>query len=90
MGWLRYRRIDRAAFLALAMAFLLALSVIPAMAEDDDPWPDIRAYLFEDREIIDGAGIIRLDAPERAEDAAVVPIKVSADLPQTDEHFIEK
>ena len=90
MGWLRYQKFDRAAFLALAIAFLLALSVLPAVADEDDPWPDIRAYLFEDREIVDGAGVIRLDAPERAEDAAIVPIKVSADVPQTDDRFIEK
>lgn len=90
MGWLRYQRFDRAAFLALAMVFLLALSVLPAMADEDDPWPDIRAHLFEDREIVDGAGVIRLDAPKRAEDAAVVPIKVSADIPQTADRYIEK
>lgn len=90
MKWLRIRKLDRAAFLALAMVCLLALSALPAMADDDDPWPDIRAYMFEDREIADGAGVIRLDAPERAEDAAVVPIKVSADIPQTDDRYIEK
>ena len=90
MGWLRYQKFDRAAFLALAIAFLLALSVLPAVADEDDPWPDIRAYLFEDREIVDGAGVIHLDAPVRAEDAAIVPIKVSADIPQTADRYIEK
>ncbi|MGI9489245.1 MAG: quinoprotein dehydrogenase-associated SoxYZ-like carrier [Geminicoccaceae bacterium] len=90
MKWLRIRKLDTAAFLALAMVCLLALSALPAMADDDDPWPDIRAHLFEDREIADGAGVIRLDAPERAEDAAVVPVKVSADMPQTDDRYIEK
>ncbi len=90
MGWLRYQKFDRAAFLALAIAFLLALSVLPAVADEDDPWPDIRAHLFEDREIADGAGVIRLQAPVRAEDAAVVPVKISADIPQTDDRYIEK
>lgn len=106
MGWLRFRplgfrplgfrqlglrRLDGAAFLALAMACLLALSALPALAADeDDPWPDIRAHLFEDREIADGAGVISLDAPERAEDAAVVPIEVSAQLPQSEDRYIER
>ncbi|MGI9417839.1 MAG: quinoprotein dehydrogenase-associated SoxYZ-like carrier [Geminicoccaceae bacterium] len=87
MGKVRMTKFGSSAFLAVAMAFLLAL---PAFADDDDPWPDIRAHLFEDREIADGAGIIRLKAPERAEDAAVVPVKITADIPQTDERYIEK
>ena len=89
MSWLRFRKLDRAAFLVLAMACLLAVSALPALASDD-PWPDIRDYLFEDREIADGAGVIRLDAPERAQDAAVVPIKVTAEIAQTDARYIEK
>jgi len=87
---LRGKRLDRAAFLALAMVGLLVLSALPAFAEEDGSWSDIRAALFDDREIVDGAGVIRLDAPKRADDAAVVPIKVSADIPQTDERYIEK
>jgi len=91
MGWLRMTKYGSAAFLVMAMMFLLALTALPAMAADeDDPWPDIRAYLFEDRKILDGAGIIRLQAPKRAEDAAVVPIKVTADMPQSDERYIER
>ena len=89
MGWLRMTKYGSAAFLVMAMVFLLALSVLPAMAEENDPWPDIRAHLFEDREIRDGAGVIQLHAPDRAEDAAVVPIKISADMPQTDRRYIE-
>jgi len=90
MARLRSKRLDRAAFLVLAMVGLLVLSALPAFAEEDDPWPDIRAYLFEDREILDGADVIRLDAPVRAEDAAVVPIKVTAEILQTDERYIER
>lgn len=75
----------------LSMMLSLAIMALPAAAaDDDDPWPDIRSYLFEDREILDGAGVIRLDAPERAEDAAIVPIKISADIPQTKDRYIEK
>ncbi len=85
--WLIWERVSSALFVAV---LLLALPVPAAIAADDDPWPDIRAHLFQDRDIQDGSGVIRLDAPERAADAAVVPVKVSADIPQTDERYIEK
>lgn len=84
------RTFDRAACFVLAMGCFLIWSVLPALADDDGPWPDIRTHLFDDRLIDDGAGIIRLDAPERAEDAAVVPIKVTAEFPQSDDRYIEK
>jgi sulfur-oxidizing protein SoxY len=87
MGWLRMTSDRAIALLLAAMMVLPAASA--ATAADDDPWPDIRAALFDDREILDGAGVIRLQAPERAEDAAVVPIKVLADVAQSEERYIE-
>ena len=47
-----------------------------AVAADDDPWPDIRRDVFDDREIVEDDGTITLEAPYRAEDAAVVPLTV--------------
>lgn len=90
MAWFRSATFQLACCAILSAALLLASPSGPVLADDDDPWPDIRAHLFEDREIVDGAGVIRLQAPERAEDAAVVPIKVTADMPQSDERYIEK
>ncbi len=75
---------------AVIFSMMVFLAFSASAADADDPWPDIRTYLFEDHEILDGAGVIRLDAPERAEDAAVVPIKISADIPQTEDRYIEK
>lgn len=51
----------------------MALSVLPARS-DDDPWPDIRRDVFDNREVIEGDGTIALEAPYRAEDAAIVPL----------------
>lgn len=59
----------------------------PAVAAED-PWPDLREMLFAGRTIHDGAGVIALDAPTRAHDAAVVPLTVRAELPQTPERHI--
>jgi sulfur-oxidizing protein SoxY len=69
---------------------VLAPSASPSMAADEnDAWPEIRAHLFKDRDILEGAGVLRLDAPERALDAAIVPIKINADIPQTEGRYIE-
>jgi sulfur-oxidizing protein SoxY len=45
-------------------------------AEADDPWPSLARQIFDGRPIADGVGALALDAPYRAEDAAVVPIGI--------------
>lgn len=59
--------------LALSAALLMALS-IPGASANDDPWPDIHRDVFDNREIIENDGAITLEAPYRAEDAAIVPL----------------
>jgi len=54
---------------------LLAIISVAARAEDD-PWPDIRAALFEQRPIAENDGAVALYVPEQAEDAALVPIAI--------------
>ncbi len=74
-----------------AAVLLLGIALAqPALAADaDDPWPELRALLFADRPIQDGAGVIALEAPVRAYDAAVVPLTITALLPQTPQRYIE-
>ncbi len=69
---------------AIAAALGLALCAVaaPAWAEEDPEaraarWTDLKHAVFGEREVADGAGIIALDAPARAQDAALVPITVS-------------
>lgn len=64
-------------------AILTAAMSFGALAEDGSPsvanpsaWDGIRKDAFGTREILDGAGMIVLEAPQRAEDAATVPITV--------------
>lgn len=45
----------------------------------DDPWPDLQEALFPGKAIADGAAFIKITAPERAYDAAVVPITIEFD-----------
>ena len=46
--------------------------------------------VFDARPIADGAGVIALDAPYRAEDAAIVPITIRSELPAGSALKIEK
>jgi sulfur-oxidizing protein SoxY len=56
---------------AIGLAMLLARH---ATAEASDPWPALAAQVFDDRPIGDGTDVLALDAPYRAENAALVPI----------------
>jgi sulfur-oxidizing protein SoxY len=47
-----------------------------AQAPERDSWPALAGQIFDDRPIADGRAALALDAPYRAEDAAVVPISV--------------
>ena len=58
--------------LTLVATAAMAFSSLPARA--DDPWPDIKRDVFDNRDIAEEDGTISLDAPYRAEDAAVVPL----------------
>ncbi len=69
------RRVAGAA-LGLAALAIAALSPLPALAQvaDEDMWPGIRKDLYAARAIAEEDGAIGLEAPVRADDAALVPI----------------
>ena len=56
----------------------------PKSAAQDQPseetWNSIKGDIFKDRPVLDGAGLVVLDAPRRAEDAAIVPIGMRVNL----------
>ena len=59
--------------------------------EANEVWRKVRASLFETRPITNaGDDMLLLDAPVRAEDAAVVPIAIRARLPHTASSFVSK
>jgi sulfur-oxidizing protein SoxY len=59
-------------------------------AANTDMWDRVRASLFADRPIRESEeGIVRLRAPARAADAAVVPLAVSVGVPPSGEHFVQ-
>ncbi|SMF80283.1 sulfur-oxidizing protein SoxY [Tistlia consotensis] len=76
-------------FPALAVAGAVGASAVPALAADDDAWTDLRPMLFGERPISEAPGVVSLDAPYRAQDAAIVPITIEAKIPQTPERYIK-
>src|ERR1700744_4505023 len=50
----------------------------------EDPWPGIARDAFKGRPVGDGTGLLTLDMPYRAEDAAIVPVTMRATLPSGD------
>lgn len=63
--------------------FALCLACAPALAEDapnplqnGETWTDLRGDVVGDRELLDGSALFEVDAPYRAHDAAVVPVRI--------------
>jgi sulfur-oxidizing protein SoxY len=55
-----------------------------------DPWPELAALIFTGRPVLDSGAILAIDAPYRAEDAALVPVGLSSLLPGDDRRYIRR
>jgi len=82
------RRSFCAALVAGAATTLVSVPV--SAKKSNERWGEIKAELFGERQINDGAGIIDMQAPYRAFDAAVVPLTIKAMIPQGPERFVAK
>jgi sulfur-oxidizing protein SoxY len=60
----------------LALGMVLGLSPGVALAADD-PWPGLQADAFASRPMTADGGVVALEAPYRAEDAAIVPMTIT-------------
>jgi sulfur-oxidizing protein SoxY len=80
---------------ALLAALVVAapLSVRAQGAAQDQPseetWNSIKGDIFKDRPILDGTGLVVLDAPRRAEDAAIVPIGMRVNFASEDKRTLK-
>jgi sulfur-oxidizing protein SoxY len=74
---------------SLLMALALCAGVTQATTvEEDMVWTGgLRSAHFQDREIRTD-DLITLEAPPRAENAAIVPVSIKANIPQTEERYI--
>ena len=69
--------------LAGLLSAMLGASLTPAAAPDL-PWPGLVQDIFNNRPMNDGAEIIAIEMPYRAEDAAIVPVTLRTKLPPGD------
>jgi sulfur-oxidizing protein SoxY len=77
----------RAACIAGLAAAVLGVATLGSFAQQaaqKDPWPELADTLFKGRSLADGTGLIAIEMPGRAEDAAIVPLTVRATLPTGD------
>jgi len=73
-----------AGIFGLAAAISSGAIRAPMAAESEDPWPDLARDSFNGRPLADGAGLIAIEMPPRAEDAAIVPVTLRTTLPPGD------
>src|SRR4029079_2470788 len=71
----------RLLFAASLLGAALAADVAPAATpEANDPWPGLVQDIFNNRPMNDGADVIAIEMPYRAEDAAIVPVTLRTRL----------
>jgi sulfur-oxidizing protein SoxY len=61
-----------------------------ALAQSEDAWKGFRSDVFGERPIRENSPLVSLNAPSRAEDAALVPVELRAALPPGDLRTIAK
>src|ERR1700730_14943349 len=85
----RTRTVFGTHFRLLCIAGLLSAAfgtrLAPAATADAyDPWPGLVQDIFNDRPVNDGADVVAIEMPYRAEDAAIVPVTLRVKLPPGD------
>jgi sulfur-oxidizing protein SoxY len=79
------RRFHLLCIASLLSVMLVGARVAPAATpEANDPWPGLVQDIFNNRPMNDGADVIGIEMPYRAEDAAIVPVTLRTKLPPGD------
>jgi sulfur-oxidizing protein SoxY len=76
--------------LALGCAAAGAARGQEASPADSAVWQKVHASVFGNAALEAADGVITLDTPKRAEDAAIVPLAIRSQFPQTRERYIER
>jgi sulfur-oxidizing protein SoxY len=72
------------ASLALGLQLAPAGTSFAAPPEAEDTWALLANDIFKGRALTDGTGLVGIDMPARAEDAAIVPVTIRVMLPAGD------
>lgn len=80
----------RTSLVAAAMSLAMGGALAAEAAPPDEFWPGLKRDFFENREIVESADFVALDAPQKAEDAALVPMKIVIHTPQGDSRRVVK
>jgi sulfur-oxidizing protein SoxY len=70
--------------IAIAMLDFAVRGAVAEPSARQDPWPGLANEIFKGRPLADGTGLLAIEMPGRAEDAAIVPVTIRATLPPTD------
>jgi len=76
----------------LSLVLVLSMPPLAAFAEgDENEWnATLKNQYFAGKTITEGNEVIELEAPYRAEDPALVPLKIVSKIPQTQDTYIKK
>ncbi len=75
----------------VASFFILFFVNSVSASVDDTVWKnDLKAQFFSGRSISEADNVIAIEAPYRAEDAALVPIRITSKIKQTNQKYIKK
>ncbi len=94
MSTRRIIRLGRLAAGFVLAAFLCAPVHAESAEQPDQPsektWTEIKDNIFNGVTLEDGTGIVSLETPLRAEDAAIVPVSVKVTLPEGDDRTVKR
>jgi len=78
----------------VAVVAVVALTAGAARAQDADPaesavWKKVHESVFANAPIAPAEGVVTLDTPKRAEDAAIVPVAIRSGIAQRSDRYID-
>jgi sulfur-oxidizing protein SoxY len=79
-----FRRWLAVSALAMALQFTLAQPSVAQAHTSEEIWNELANEIFKGRLLADGAGLVGIEMPTRAEDAAIVPVTMRVTLPLGD------
>src|SRR5947209_3361758 len=85
----RIVRLTRRGMMALFALLGYGAARPTSAAEPTDPWPELARDIFNGRQLADGSGLVTIEMPYRAEDAAIVPVTLRATLPAGDTRTVK-